>query len=67
MDELDFNAMLNTMEKERREDPAYFQETLFAAVVIAARVLEDKFDEFRLFCSSLIDAVLTYTQTKTQI
>ena len=51
MDELDFNAMLNTMEKERREDPTYLQETLFAAVVVAARVVDDKLDEFCSFCS----------------
>ena len=65
MDELDFNAMLNTMEKERREDPTYFQETLFAAVVVAARVLDDNFDEFCSFCSSLIEWALRQNKPET--
>ena len=56
MDELDVDAMIDSVETEKRMDPLYFQGVLTASVVIAARILsEDKFSEFFQVCEVLID------------
>ena len=65
MDELNINAMINTMEKEKRADPTYFQEILVAAVVIATRIIDDKFDEFCSFCTFLIEWTLRKNKPET--
>ena len=55
MDELNVDAMINTIEKEKKTDPNYFQEVLFAAVVIALRIIQDHYDEFSNLASQLIE------------
>ena len=65
MDELDVEAMINTIENEKRDDPKYFQEILVAAVVIATRIIEDHFDDFRSFCSFLLEWTLRKNKPET--
>ena len=56
MDELDVDAMIDSVETEKRTDPLYFQGVLTAAVVIAARVMgQDKIPKFFQVGESLID------------
>jgi tetratricopeptide (TPR) repeat protein len=62
---LDVDAMINTVENEKRDDPKYFQEILVAAVVIATRIIQDNFDEFRSFCSFLLEWTLRKNRPET--
>ena len=55
MDEQNIDAMIKSMEKEKRTDPRYFQDILCSALVIAARVMEeDMLDIFTSLCESMV-------------